>query len=150
MYDSGEHNPKLMPCSHTVCIQCLDRIVATFARDTGQFRCPICRELITIPRGGVVALPPSFLVNQLLDLMLRQRREVIPKCSTHHNQVHENIHFFYLSINNRLCYNVLLMDTLYSLFFNIYTHFTGVAILWDMWYSVLYNMHWWDPWAITQ
>ena len=87
MYDGGEHNPKLMPCSHTVCIQCLDRIVATFARDTGQFRCPICRDLITIPRGGVQALPPSFLVNQLLDLMARQRREVIPKCSTHHNQV---------------------------------------------------------------
>ena len=87
MYDGGEHNPKLLPCSHTVCLQCLDRIVATFARDTGQFRCPICRELITIPRGGVQALPPSFLVNQLLDLMARQRREVIPKCSTHHNQV---------------------------------------------------------------
>ncbi len=54
---------------------------------SGLNRCPICRELITIPRGGVQALPPSFLVNQLLDLMARQRREVIPKCSTHHNQV---------------------------------------------------------------
>lgn len=39
-----------------------------------------------IPRGGVQALPPSFLVNQLLDLMSRQRREVIPKCSVHINQ----------------------------------------------------------------
>jgi len=86
MYDGTEHYPKLLPCSHTVCLQCLDRIVATFARDTGQFRCPICRELITIPRGGVSALPPSFLVNQLLDLMARQRREVIPKCSTHQTQ----------------------------------------------------------------
>merc|ERR1712223_107069 len=36
--------------------------------------------------GGVVCLPPSFLVNQLLDLMARQRREVIPKCSTHQTQ----------------------------------------------------------------
>ena len=71
MYDGSEHIPKLMPCSHTVCLHCLDRIVATFARDTGQFRCPICRELITIPRGGVCNLPPSFLVNQLLDLMAR-------------------------------------------------------------------------------
>eukprot|EP00095_Tigriopus_kingsejongensis_P011158 maker-scaffold259_size234575-snap-gene-1.18 protein:Tk11158 transcript:maker-scaffold259_size234575-snap-gene-1.18-mRNA-1 annotation:"tripartite motif-containing protein 3" len=86
MYDGGEHTPKLLPCSHTVCLQCLDRIVATFARDTGQFRCPICRELITIPRGGVQALPPSFLVNQLLDLMARQRREIIPKCSIHQTQ----------------------------------------------------------------
>ena len=38
MYDGGEHTPKLLHCSHTVCLECLDRIVATFARDTGQFR----------------------------------------------------------------------------------------------------------------
>ena len=49
-------------------------------------RCPVCRDLITIPSGGVQALPPSFLVNQLRDLMARQRREVVPKCSSHPNQ----------------------------------------------------------------
>lgn len=86
MYDGGEHTPKLLPCSHTVCLHCLTRIAASQTRDTGTFRCPICRELITIPRGGVPALPPSFLVNQLLDLMSRQRREVVPKCATHLNQ----------------------------------------------------------------
>ncbi|XP_045498120.1 tripartite motif-containing protein 2-like [Colias croceus] len=82
-YDGGEHTPKLLPCSHTVCLHCLTRIAASQTRDSGSFRCPICRELITIPRGGVPALPPSFLVNQLLDLMARQRREVIPQCSSH-------------------------------------------------------------------
>lgn len=86
IYDGGEHTPKLLQCSHTVCLHCLTRIAASQTRDTGTFRCPICRELITIPRGGVAALPPSFLVNQLLDLMSRQRREVIPKCSVHMNQ----------------------------------------------------------------
>lgn len=86
MYDGGEHTPKLLQCSHTVCLHCLTRIAASQTRDTGTFRCPICRELITIPRGGVPALPPSFLVNQLLDLMSRQRREVVPKCATHLNQ----------------------------------------------------------------
>jgi len=85
MFDAGEHCPKLLPCSHTVCIQCLQRIVATDARELG-FRCPICRELIRIPAGGVVAIPPSFLVNQLIDLMAKQIREVIPNCSTHENQ----------------------------------------------------------------
>jgi tripartite motif-containing protein 2/3 len=59
-----------------VCLHCLTRIAASQTREAGAFRCPICRELITIPRGGVPALPPSFLVNQLLDLMSRQRREV--------------------------------------------------------------------------
>jgi hypothetical protein len=87
VYDGGSHTPKLLPCSHTVCLECLSHIASSQTRDTGSFRCPICRELITIPRGGVAALPPSFLVNQLLDLMSRQRREVIPKCSVHINQV---------------------------------------------------------------
>ncbi|XP_034946165.1 tripartite motif-containing protein 2-like [Chelonus insularis] len=86
VYDGSEHTPKLLPCSHTVCLHCLTRIAASQTREAGAFRCPICRELITIPRGGVPALPPSFLVNQLLDLMSRQRREVIPKCSVHTNQ----------------------------------------------------------------
>ncbi|XP_063972988.1 tripartite motif-containing protein 2-like isoform X1 [Diachasmimorpha longicaudata] len=86
VYDGSEHTPKLLPCSHTVCLHCLTRIAASQTREAGHFRCPICRELITIPRGGVPALPPSFLVNQLLDLMSRQRREVIPKCSVHVNQ----------------------------------------------------------------
>ncbi|XP_052234841.1 tripartite motif-containing protein 2-like isoform X2 [Dreissena polymorpha] len=83
VYDSGEHHPKLLPCSHTVCKNCLERIVDTQIHDTGTFRCPICRETIGIPRGGVISFPPSFIVNQLLDLMSRQRRDVIPKCSTH-------------------------------------------------------------------
>lgn len=87
-YDAGEHTPKLLPCSHTICRICLERIaVAAGLRDqTGSFRCPICRESVTVPRGGVIAFPPSFLVNQLLDLMARQRREVIPKCSSHVTQ----------------------------------------------------------------
>ncbi|CAC5356953.1 TRIM2_3 [Mytilus coruscus] len=86
VYDNTEHSPKLLPCSHTVCRSCLDRIVESQIHDTGYFRCPICREHIGIPRSGVATFPPSFLVNQLLDLMSRQRRDVIPKCSTHNNQ----------------------------------------------------------------
>ncbi|VDI27265.1 tripartite motif-containing protein 2/3 [Mytilus galloprovincialis] len=86
VYDNIEHSPKLLPCSHTVCRSCLDRIVESQIHDTGYFRCPICREHIGIPRSGVATFPPSFLVNQLLDLMSRQRRDVIPKCSTHNNQ----------------------------------------------------------------
>ena len=42
--------------------------------------------LTGIPRGGVGSFPPSYIVNQLLDLMQQQRRDVIPKCSTHSTQ----------------------------------------------------------------
>lgn len=83
MYDAIEHNPKLLVCSHTVCHACLERIIGTEGPDSTSFRCPICRETVSIPLGGVPAFPPSFIVNQLLDLMARQRRDVVPKCSAH-------------------------------------------------------------------
>ena len=86
LYDGQENTPKLLPCSHTVCRSCLEHIVAAQARDSTTFRCPICRETITIPRGGVTSLPPSFIVNQLLDLMSSQRRDIVPKCSNHPSQ----------------------------------------------------------------
>ena len=68
-YDGLEHTPKLLPCSHSVCRSCLERIVEASGRDSATFRCPICRETITVPRGGPTAFPPSFLVNQLIDLI---------------------------------------------------------------------------------
>jgi tripartite motif-containing protein 2/3 len=83
LYETVEHNPKLLPCSHTVCHACLERIVAMSGPDCTSFRCPICREVVPVPRGGVPSFPPSFVINQLLDLMARQRRDVVPKCSRH-------------------------------------------------------------------
>uniref|UniRef100_A0A914VFY6 Uncharacterized protein n=1 Tax=Plectus sambesii TaxID=2011161 RepID=A0A914VFY6_9BILA len=83
-YDQGARRPKLLACSHTVCSLCLERIAELpQAAQTGSFRCPICREVHQIPRSGISSLPPSFLVNQLIDLMQRQRRDVVPKCSAH-------------------------------------------------------------------
>lgn len=38
-YDGQEHTPKLLHCSHTVCKNCLERIVASVGiRDVGTFR----------------------------------------------------------------------------------------------------------------
>lgn len=144
-YDENEHTPKLLPCSHTLCKNCLERIAATSvpltsgsiinpngivnsniqqnntlsrtvaAADSAAaivannsspfsstsilnnhnnpqvvdqcFRCPICRETIVVPRsGGISSLPPSFVVNQLLDLVKNQRRDLVPRCSNHPNE----------------------------------------------------------------
>eukprot|EP00108_Taenia_solium_P002863 TsM_000593900 transcript=TsM_000593900 gene=TsM_000593900 len=86
-YDSAAHSAKLLPCSHTVCRTCLERILETQA-DEETMRCPICRETILVPRGsgGVATFPPAFIVNQLLDLMASQRRDRVPKCRRHPNQ----------------------------------------------------------------
>jgi len=77
VYDGVERAPKLLACSHTVCQSCLEHIIDAQVRGAagggggggaavvGSFRCPICRETITVPRGGVAAFPPSFIVNQV-------------------------------------------------------------------------------------
>lgn len=83
-YDGQERSPKLLSCSHTVCRSCLERLaVAARSQHEGTLRCPICREAVPLPEPGVAALPPSFLVNQLLDLVASRRREVVPKCALH-------------------------------------------------------------------
>lgn len=86
-YDGFQHAPKLLTCSHTLCKMCLESICGQpGVVQSGSFRCPICREIIPMPRDGVSTFPPSFLVNQLLDLVNKQRREIIPKCSNHLSQ----------------------------------------------------------------
>jgi len=98
VYDGVERAPKLLACSHTVCHSCLEHIIEAQVRGggggaqaggaaggpgglVGSFRCPICRETITVPRGGVAAFPPSFIVNQVGRIVVRcdiQQRSVFP------------------------------------------------------------------------
>jgi len=89
-YDQAEHTPKLLSCSHTICQSCLELIASSptlnNSAEAGCIKCPICRQNIAIPNGGISALPPSFLVNQLFDLVNKKPREFIPKCSIHTEQ----------------------------------------------------------------
>lgn len=89
-YDQADHTPKLLSCSHTICQSCLELIASSptlnNSTEAGCIKCPICRQNIAIPNGGIGALPPSFLVNQLFDLVNKKPREFIPKCSVHIEQ----------------------------------------------------------------
>ena len=63
------NNPKLLPCLHTFCLRCLQRIQATSGiRDT--ILCPECRRNFTIPgNGDLSTLPTNFRLNSLLDAL---------------------------------------------------------------------------------
>ena len=62
-------NPKLLPCLHTFCLHCLQRIQATSGiRHT--ILCPECRRNFTIPgNGDLNTLPTNFRLNGLLDTL---------------------------------------------------------------------------------
>ncbi|CAP27267.2 Protein CBR-NHL-3 [Caenorhabditis briggsae] len=83
-YDGNTRKPKLLPCSHSVCLYCVTQL-AELAPETipPTIRCPLCREICAIPHGGVIAFPAAFFINQLLDVMQRQRKDVVPSCSNH-------------------------------------------------------------------
>ncbi|KAL3320744.1 hypothetical protein Ciccas_000581 [Cichlidogyrus casuarinus] len=85
-YNSKEHSAKSLPCSHLICVSCIQRIIETQPNHAETFPCPHCRESIAIPNSGPNTFPPAFIVNQLLDLLASQRRDLVPKCRIHPNQ----------------------------------------------------------------
>ena len=62
-------DPKLLPCFHTFCLHCLQRIQATRGiRET--ISCPECRRNFAIPgNGDLNTLPTNFRLNSLLDAL---------------------------------------------------------------------------------
>ena len=62
-------NPKQLPCLHSFCLHCLQRIQAT-SGTPGTILCPECRRNFTIPgNGDLNTLPTNFRLNSLLDAL---------------------------------------------------------------------------------
>ncbi|PAV66137.1 hypothetical protein WR25_07292 isoform G [Diploscapter pachys] len=82
-YDQNQRKAKLLPCSHSVCLSCLNQIAALSQSETASLRCPLCRDVCVIPAGGVASFPGAFIINKLLDVMQKQRKDVVPSCAVH-------------------------------------------------------------------
>ena len=69
-------DPKQLPCLHSFCLHCLQRIQRTSGiRET--ISCPECRQNFRVPgEGDLNALPTNFRINSLLDVL------AIKECNT--------------------------------------------------------------------
>ena len=62
--NEGPKCPKLLPCSHTVCLSCLKRF--TRYRHS-QIKCPECQRLTSLPPEGAGAFPTNRYVLEILN-----------------------------------------------------------------------------------
>ncbi|XP_066267596.1 tripartite motif-containing protein 2-like [Branchiostoma lanceolatum] len=62
--------PKVLPCLHTFCQPCLERLLAT--QPLGKLSCPTCRRDVPLPQNGVRGLTSNFLIGKLHDILQQQ------------------------------------------------------------------------------
>ena len=63
------NNPKYLPCHHSYCQACLEKIQVQ-----SKILCPECRTEADVPEGGVKDLPSNFFINRLVDDMILKRK----------------------------------------------------------------------------
>ena len=68
--------PKQLPCLHVFCLECLNGLAWTNARE-GKIKCPICQIEVAVPDCGTMeTLPACFHLKNLLDIL------AIKECNT--------------------------------------------------------------------
>ena len=62
-------NPKYLPCHHSYCEQCLEKMQVQ-----SKIICPECRKEAKVPAGGVKDLPNNFFINRMVDELVLKRK----------------------------------------------------------------------------
>lgn len=62
-------DPRVLPCIHSYCLECLNTLVATTTAN-GAFQCPQCKERCVIPEGGAAGFPQNLYMNSLKDIVV--------------------------------------------------------------------------------
>ena len=59
------HQPKILPCFHTFCLQCIEQCCHDGTEDN-VMPCPMCREQFKVPTGGLSMLRANIDIERLI------------------------------------------------------------------------------------
>jgi hypothetical protein len=59
------HDPRMLPCSHTFCLQCIKNIAS---HNNGQFLCPL-RDGAKVANKNIDSLPINLVVRDIADIV---------------------------------------------------------------------------------
>ncbi|XP_052276949.1 tripartite motif-containing protein 2-like isoform X2 [Dreissena polymorpha] len=77
-------NPKLLPCLHSFCEQCLYKYIP---EQSLSVTCPVCGQQSILPLDGVAALQANIFINSIMD----EHDKALPEtCSSSHSNGHDD------------------------------------------------------------
>ncbi|NXL78888.1 TRI59 protein, partial [Leptocoma aspasia] len=59
--------PRVLPCSHTFCLPCLQGVLQPPGAAGRCLSCPSCRAVLAVPAAGLQALPINFALKAVID-----------------------------------------------------------------------------------
>ena len=104
-YDDDTHQAKFLSCHHTFCSHCLTDL--SKKQDNPRvIPCPNCRQLTTIPDGGVAGLQKNFYIENIKEISKKTEQQIKNICHKHGSR----LLFFCETCKTVICRDCTVLD----------------------------------------
>ncbi|XP_067400829.1 tripartite motif-containing protein 59 [Emydura macquarii macquarii] len=85
-------DPRVLPCSHTFCRNCLESVLQLSSNFSIwrplrlPLKCPNCRSIVEIPPSGTESLPINFALKAIIEKYQQEDHPDVAMCSEHYRQ----------------------------------------------------------------
>ena len=62
------NDPRMLPCAHSYCKDCIDRLPVELENERHVVKCPVCRKPTLLEDEGASALPIAFYIKNIMEI----------------------------------------------------------------------------------